>query len=369
MRILSKDEIEDLVVGTSILGVGGGGDPDYGLKLLLSDLNADRDLKIVDVRELPKDSIVVCTYFCGALPAPGESNVDEEEFRDEDLKSAVRAMEEYIGKPITGVIATELGGGNTPVALHVASLLNLPLVDGDQVGRAVPELVHTTYYLHDIPAYPSVLASRDGDLVIVKRFRSMERYEEIARTFAVTCGGSAFVVDSPLEAEKVSEVAVIGTISKCIELGSIIRRTRAKGGDLVRAITEYLDGYHLFTGKVKKYDLKVEGGFLVGEVVYEGVDKWEGQTFRVWVKNENIMAWLNDRVAVMPPDLICIVNDEGLGVTNSQLKIGLKVNIIGVKAPCIWRTDKGLELLGPKHFNFNIEYKPIEELVGNFNIK
>ncbi len=64
----------------------------------------------------------------------------------------------------------------------------------------------------------------------------------------------------------------------------------------------------------------------------------------------------------MPPDLICVVDDSELGVTNSRLKIGLKVNIIGVKAPSIWRTEKGLELLGPKHFNFNIEYKPVEEL-------
>jgi DUF917 family protein len=39
------------------------------------------------------------------------------------------------------------------------------------------------------------------------------------------------------------------------------------------------------------------------------------------------------------------------------------VAVIGVKTfDDVWRTAKGLELLGPRHFGFDIDYVPIEEL-------
>jgi len=38
--------------------------------------------------------------------------------------------------------------------------------------------------------------------------------------------------------------------------------------------------------------------------------------------------------------------------------------VVGVRAEDIWRTEKGLKLLGPRHFGYNIPYKPIEEIVG-----
>jgi len=41
----------------------------------------------------------------------------------------------------------------------------------------------------------------------------------------------------------------------------------------------------------------------------------------------------------------------------------LKVYVIGFKAHNIFRTEKGLEILGPKHFGFNIEYIPIENAI------
>jgi DUF917 family protein len=44
------------------------------------------------------------------------------------------------------------------------------------------------------------------------------------------------------------------------------------------------------------------------------------------------------------------------------LKKGLKVSIIGVKSPDVWRTERGIELLGPKHFGFKYKYVPIELL-------
>jgi DUF917 family protein len=42
--------------------------------------------------------------------------------------------------------------------------------------------------------------------------------------------------------------------------------------------------------------------------------------------------------------------------------IGEEVVIVGVPAAAQWRSEKGIELMGPRHFGFDFDYIPIEEL-------
>lgn len=41
----------------------------------------------------------------------------------------------------------------------------------------------------------------------------------------------------------------------------------------------------------------------------------------------------------------------------------MKVAVIGIKAPKIWRTEKGLQILSPKYFGFKEKYIPLEKMV------
>ena len=66
----------------------------------------------------------------------------------------------------------------------------------------------------------------------------------------------------------------------------------------------------------------------------------------------------------MPPDLICTVSEEGCDITNSELKVGLKVHIIGVKALDVWRTPEGIDILDPKYVGFNLDYELTEHLIS-----
>jgi DUF917 family protein len=36
--------------------------------------------------------------------------------------------------------------------------------------------------------------------------------------------------------------------------------------------------------------------------------------------------------------------------------------IVGRAASPMWRTPKGIELFSPRHFGFDLDYKPIEDL-------
>ena len=51
-----------------------------------------------------------------------------------------------------------------------------------------------------------------------------------------------------------------------------------------------------------------------------------------------------------------------LGVGIGGYTVGEEVVIVGVPAAPQWRSEKGIELMGPRHFGFDFDYVPIEEL-------
>jgi hypothetical protein len=57
--------------------------------------------------------------------------------------------------------------------------------------------------------------------------------------------------------------------------------------------------------------------------------------------------------------------ETGKALSNwgEDLSIGRKVVVLGIKAPDMWRTKRGLDLLGPGYFGFKIDYRPIEKII------
>jgi hypothetical protein len=362
MFSLDEDAIENLVIGAAILGTGGGGDPKKGLDLLLGAVRSGLNLNVVSLDELPEDSYIVCPFHLGTVAPSTEGKVSV--IFNNPMEIAIKKMRELLKKKVDATIATEIGGFNTAIAIYIAASLNLPAVDADLGGRASPELHQNTVNIFDIPRYPCVIVSRTGNLVVVERYANIDDLESIARHISTLAGGFISVVNTPLDVFTSKKVAVHGTISKCIKVGATVKESIRKGLDTIEQLVTVLDGYFLFKGIVEKYDWKDEGGFLIGKVFVKGINQWEGHEFESWIKNEHIIAFRDGTPIVMPPDLISFIDEKGHAIMNSELKKGVVVNVIGTKAPEIWRTRKGLELFGPKHFGFNYEYTPIEKLVN-----
>jgi len=367
-RSLNLEDVENLVVGATILGTGGGGDPQTGLKILKEDLAQGRKLLLASETDLEPESTVVCAYHCGSIPAPGQEETGERSRElppgEDFMLKGLRAMEKRLGKKIRGVIPTEIGGGNTPAALHLAALLGVPAIDADQVGRSAPELVQSSYLVNGVEATPSAVVDTLGDITIVEHYASAAQYEAIVRSLAVAGGGSAFVIDSPVSASRAFAAGIKGTVSRAIELGAIVRKSRARGDDPAAAVTEFLGAFTLFHGDVSEFSLEEKAGFLVGEVCVDGRKQWSDRKLRVSVRNENMVAWRDDKPVAMVPDLICLLDESGQGVTNSKVREGLTVSVLGVRSPPIWRTEKGLNYFGPKRLGFPFDYVPVEELQG-----
>ena len=56
-----------------------------------------------------------------------------------------------------------------------------------------------------------------------------------------------------------------------------------------------------------------------------------------------------------------VETDTGYPITNPFCKKDMLVSVLGFKAPSFWRTKRGLSILNPRFFGFNINYTPIEE--------
>lgn len=131
-----------------------------------------------------------------------------------------------------------------------------------------------------------------------------------------------------------------------------------------RCLIARLNGKRLLTGRVVDIERKTEGGFARGQATLNGMDEYEGQTFRVNFQNEFLIA-LNaaDEPLAVTPDLICAVDaDGGLPVTTEQLRFGLAVTMIGLPCDPQWRTQAGIDLVGPAYFGYPQAYTPLEEL-------
>ncbi len=361
MQTLDQQQLEDLICGCTILGTGGGGSSKRGLQLIQSDLEAGREFKLIGLEEVPDDALVASPYMCGSVTPEQTGQTKSHNDMEMECLVAFKALEDYLGQQFFAVVATEIGGGNTAVALSVATKCGIPIVDADPAGRSVPELQHTTFYIKDVPIAPLAVATAKGDMLIVKEVSDDFRAEAIVRAIAVVSDNRAGVTDHPMSGKALRTSVVPGTLSKALAIGEAVRVARSSGADPVQAAVTAGNGYFLFKGVVTQASWKIEEGFTIGELFISGQVDNHGHQYRIWYKNEHIVSWFDDEPDVTVPDLICVLNpNTGEAITNPNCKQGIEVTVIGYPAPEMWRSPKGLQLFGPKHFGYELQYKEIE---------
>jgi uncharacterized protein len=101
---------------------------------------------------------------------------------------------------------------------------------------------------------------------------------------------------------------------------------------------------------------------MFGTTTIQGQGPDKGKTLKIWLKNENHITYLNEKGFVTSPDLITIIDSRsGEPYTNTMLEEGADVAVLGSPAEEKYRTEKGLSLLGPRYFGFDMDYIPIEK--------
>jgi uncharacterized protein len=329
-------------------------------------INEGKSLVLADLDDFGEQDLIASPYFVGSVASLENKAPETQRAVEDPIAEAVSLLESKMGKRLAGTVATEIGGGNTAACLAIAGKLGIPMVDGDLMGRAGPELHQSTMQIFHFSMAPSAIVSETGNRILVESYNKIDDYEAIARYVSVVSGGHAAVVDSPLTKKKAQDCVIQGTISKSIVIGKARRTAVQEKKDPVAAIMKVLENARrLLKGKVEKYTWKDEKGFLFGEATVSGSGEWKSKKFKSWIMNEHIMGWLDDKPAVMPPDLFMFLDPAtGAGITNDMLKEGREVDIIGASVPPVWRRPDGLAVFGPRHFGFDYDYVPFEDLTS-----
>jgi len=159
------------------------------------------------------------------------------------------------------------------------------------------------------------------------------------------------------------ESIIPGAISYAMRIGEILRTVRDKtssGSSVCTAIAEEMSGRYAFRGKLASAPWEETGGFNIGEINLEGTGDFAGSTYRIWFKNENIIAWKNGKIDATVPDLICMIGSDGYPITTPNFTDAMEINILLLPSPEIWQTPEGLACFGPRHFGFGLDYVPFQ---------
>ncbi len=363
MRVLNREDLLDILYGCTILGTGGGGSLDEGIEMIDEALSAGKTFKLAEFSDLASDSLIGTPYACGAISPLTKEEVKKYARLKETEESCyilcMKQLERYLGKKISAVISTELGGGNTATALYCAAMTGCPIMDGDPAGRSVPALQHSTYFLNNVPMCPMSVMNRFGEGAVFTNVFDDARGEDMVRALAVVSQNSIAVVDHVNTVEVLKNSVIRGALSFAEEVGKAFRTAVAEKCDYVSSVAEAGHGKKMFTGTVTQSFFETKNGYTIGTTVIAGSGEYCGHELKIWYQNENIMSWLDGKVYATVPDLICMFNlDEKMPQINPYTKVGEKVSLIVLPAPAIWTTDRGLDVFGPKYFGYDIDYIP-----------
>jgi DUF917 family protein len=373
----TPEDVDAFVLGLTLFGTGGGGPPERGRAFLLEHVENGRPIRWTPLESLPADAWTCSVFGMGSI-APHDPMPDEERRRlgfgdQRHSRPGVQAVEElaaYLKVDITALVPFELGGFNTTVAIDAAVRMGLPVLDGDFAGRAVPEMSQALPAILGYPTWPLAICDNWGSTLILKDAPSPAIAERLGKMISIvtktpmvtaTCAHAAF----PLQAARLPQAMVPGSLSQALRVGRRVFQARAEGQDPVEAAREALDGWVLFRGRVSGRDWQSIDGYMMGSTRLWGDREWKGVQGSIWFKNENHVLLLNDAPAALSPDLIMVVNDAtGEPRTNTVLAPDDRVAVLGARADQRFRTGAPLAETEPRHYGFLLDYQPIEVLAG-----
>jgi DUF917 family protein len=355
-QMIDVADLDDIAIGGAILGTGGGGDPYIGKLMAQQAIRKHGPVRMIDLKDVKDDALVVPCAMMGAPTVMVEKIPSGDE-----VLVAFRRLESFMGKKIGAILCAEAGGINSTVPFVFGALTGIPVIDGDGMGRAYPELQMVTFTMHGVSATPMVVADDKGNALVLETIDN-KWTERIARSATIEMGGSVTITLYPMTGKVAKKASVRGTLSLARRLGQILREARASHADGVAAIQAKLNAKTIFHGRVTDINRRTETGFARGEAQFAGVDEDRGHSYRIAFQNEFLIAEKDGKPIVTTPDLITLLDvDTGAPITTETIRFGLRVVAIAIPCAAQWRTPAGIALVGPRYFGYDTDYRPFQK--------
>ncbi|KAJ9148462.1 DUF917-domain-containing protein [Pleurostoma richardsiae] len=399
---VNETDLDWISMGCYILGTGGGGSPYPHMIRLREMIRKGAIVRVVNPYDISDDAAV------GTGGGAGSPTVGIEKLAGDEMLEAQHELAKICDRAPTHMIALEIGGGNglQGMVLGASSNMDLPVVDGDWMGRAYPTKWQTTpVVFNERPCVWSPIAMCDGNgnVVLMPRARSDLQVERVLRVALSQMGSHTGCAESPVTGAETKRWAVEHTISQAWRIGRAVERARRSNrvDSVAETIIEECGGSEaakvIWKGKIVGVTRTLHMGHIYGECLIEGADvvdeAAEGNgaapsqpqfrgIVKIPFKNENIAVIRTNEasgskegadgeekplerqedVLALVPDLISVIDAQnGEAIGTPEYRYGLLVIVLGIAASDRWTgSERGIEIGGPNAFGFNhLTYEPL----------
>ena len=340
LRTITAEHVDALAAGATLLGSGGGGDVALG-RLLLRNVLGDRPVTMVSAGELTSDALVV---HVGVVGAPDV--LAERLLAPRDLALAAEAVVDQIRGDLAAVGVIEIGGLNALIAVLAAAQLNVPVVDGDLMGRAFPSISKTTIAAAGHQPAPLAVVGPAGDTVVVPS-SSPRMAESLVAACVSAMGGAAALALYPTTAKVLEAVGVKGSLSSCLTLGSTYLSQDTTG---IAALADRLGGRLLFEGRVDEIRPRLDNA--PGCITL--TDQGHASTVRVDHLEEFLAVTHDGTTVARTPDVIVALDSSNVPLRTDQIRLGQTLAMLNLPAMHNWPAEAAIRV-GPAAFGLELE--------------
>jgi hypothetical protein len=364
-------DTDALLIGLSQFGTGGGGDPEWGKKILNKDKSKGRICQLIDPEDVEDDAFICSGGIMGSVKTLEKLSYQDIVDSWEDdfvLIKAFREMERVMGRKLDYIIPFEAGGLNTPVIMTLAARMGIPMINGDAVGRSAPETQMTSFIGLGLSLTPMPLVDHIGNKIVVMDSLEPTYADEIGRFVVTKGGGLGGNAHYPMSGVDLKRCCIPNIVTDAITYGRAVLEAREKKEDPVDAFVKAANGIKLFQGSIEEIKAGDALGFYLTRVKVKGDGDFKDRYLETVIKNETMAVWIDGDIRTVFPDIAFILDPEsGVGLMSAGLRIGQRIVFVG--KPCHERMQEALKSsIGAKAFSGerygcpDLAYVPFDKL-------
>jgi DUF917 family protein len=352
---LRPEDVDAFLLGATLLGSGGGGEarvwshrvrsslPAGGMPLLSLEDAQNRGLgRVAVVGMVGATSVLV-----EKLPHGGE------------IAEAVGASRRWNGWPVEALMPVEAAGLNAALAVAAAAELDLPLLDVDLMGRALPRFDQLSLVVAGSDTIRSAALAESGGQVLVLDHSTPSMLERAVRAYVSVAGGWAGASFGPVQVSELAGRSCEGTLTRAVRLGQALESVTGSEASTTAVIApsvvaQALGGLVLGAGRVVEVDRGLVPHLNRSRFT---VAARTGPVLRIEAENEYLLVLVDGEPAVTCPELILVLDRRtARPIAVDRLRSGDDVQVIALPGPTWWwEAPERLLSVGPRAFGIDLD--------------
>ncbi|MFZ2576879.1 MAG: DUF917 domain-containing protein [Lactococcus hircilactis] len=330
VRRLTKSDVLAAVKGGAVFASGGGAFYEHGLEMGYAALSIG-EVNLISIEELPDDATLLTQTAIGA-PA----GTTDWQMQGKDYIKAVQLVQEQISEKVVGLWTPQNGKSSSTNGWITAAALGLYIVDVTGDIRAHPTGEMGDIGVNSKADYITTQAAvggkkETGKYIEIIATGTSKTTSKILRSASDQAGGFIATARHPLPVSYVKENAVIGGLSKAINLGHTIIAAEKKGAThVINEIVKETSGEIVVRGTIVSKRMKYTNqAFDIGTVV---VEDEKGHRFTLYAQNE-FMAIENEngeRISTYPDVQTVFRAEDAFALSTNEIKKGQEVVVFKI---------------------------------------